>query len=135
MREYHSNCIDETRGIVVDLGSGGGLDVFLASRLIGPTGKAVGIDMEPSMVERARANVFNGDNQSHPDSNEEAQIDFQVKFYSMKYLPWGGSKHLREEPIRMQRGWNWRVIPVGRRRRCCNSDLLSTQLRRYAWTF
>src|SRR3954466_7667387 len=40
--------------VVVDLGSGGGLDVFLAARKVGPTGKAIGIDMTPEMVERAR---------------------------------------------------------------------------------
>jgi SAM-dependent methyltransferase len=43
--------------VVVDLGSGGGLDVFLAAKKVGPTGKAVGIDMTPSMLERARANA------------------------------------------------------------------------------
>ena len=31
--------------VVVDLGSGGGLDVFLASKMVGPTGSAIGIDM------------------------------------------------------------------------------------------
>jgi arsenite methyltransferase len=31
--------------VVVDLGCGGGLDVFLAARKVGPTGKAIGIDM------------------------------------------------------------------------------------------
>jgi arsenite methyltransferase len=31
--------------VVVDLGSGGGLDVFLASKLVGPTGKAIGVDI------------------------------------------------------------------------------------------
>ena len=40
--------------VVVDLGSGGGLDVFLAAEKVGPTGKAIGIDMTESMVERAR---------------------------------------------------------------------------------
>lgn len=43
--------------IVVDLGSGGGIDVFLAARKVGPTGKAIGIDMTPEMIERARANA------------------------------------------------------------------------------
>jgi arsenite methyltransferase len=43
--------------VVVDLGSGGGLDVFLAARKVGPTGKAVGIDMTPAMIDRARANA------------------------------------------------------------------------------
>ncbi len=43
--------------VVVDLGSGGGLDVFLAARKVGPTGKAIGIDMTPEMLERARANA------------------------------------------------------------------------------
>jgi arsenite methyltransferase len=43
--------------VVVDLGSGGGLDVFLAARKVGPAGKAIGIDMTPEMVARARANA------------------------------------------------------------------------------
>jgi SAM-dependent methyltransferase len=46
--------------VVVDLGSGGGLDVFLASKMVGPTGRAIGIDMTPAMIERARANAING---------------------------------------------------------------------------
>ena len=45
---------------VVDLGSGGGLDVFLAARMVGPKGRAIGIDMTPSMIERARANAAAG---------------------------------------------------------------------------
>lgn len=40
--------------VVLDLGSGGGLDVFLAARKVGPTGKAIGIDMTADMIERAR---------------------------------------------------------------------------------
>src|SRR5512134_2119184 len=40
--------------VVVDLGSGGGLDVFLAAQKVGPTGKAIGIDMTPEMIERAK---------------------------------------------------------------------------------
>ena len=43
--------------VVVDLGSGGGLDVFLAARKVGPAGKAIGIDMTPQMIERARRNA------------------------------------------------------------------------------
>jgi len=39
---------------VVDLGSGGGIDVFLAARLVGPHGRAIGIDMTPEMVALAR---------------------------------------------------------------------------------
>src|ERR1700739_4271504 len=46
--------------VVVDLGSGGGLDVFLASKLVGPTGNAIGIDMTPEMIDRARINAKNG---------------------------------------------------------------------------
>jgi SAM-dependent methyltransferase len=45
---------------VVDLGCGGGLDVFLASARVGPTGKAIGIDMTPEMLERARKNAAKG---------------------------------------------------------------------------
>ena len=46
--------------VVVDLGSGGGLDVFLSSVQVGPTGRVIGIDMTPSMIERARANAEKG---------------------------------------------------------------------------
>lgn len=42
---------------ILDLGSGAGIDVFLASKQIGPTGKAIGIDMTPQMIERSRANA------------------------------------------------------------------------------
>jgi SAM-dependent methyltransferase len=46
--------------VVVDLGSGGGLDVFLAAKLVGPSGRAIGIDMTPAMIDRARANAASG---------------------------------------------------------------------------
>lgn len=46
--------------VVVDLGSGGGLDVFLAAKMVGPTGRSIGIDMTPSMIERSRANAVAG---------------------------------------------------------------------------
>src|SRR3990170_8632129 len=42
---------------VLDLGSGGGLDVFLAAQKVGPQGRAVGLDMTPDMVELARRNA------------------------------------------------------------------------------
>jgi SAM-dependent methyltransferase len=40
---------------VLDLGSGAGFDVFLASPKVGPKGKAIGVDMTDAMLERARA--------------------------------------------------------------------------------
>ncbi len=46
--------------VVVDLGSGGGLDVFLAAKSVGPSGRAIGIDMTPAMIERAQANAAAG---------------------------------------------------------------------------
>jgi arsenite methyltransferase len=46
--------------VVVDLGSGGGLDVFLAAKLVGAEGRAIGIDMTPAMIDRARANAKAG---------------------------------------------------------------------------
>ena len=41
--------------VVLDLGSGGGIDVLLSARRVGPTGKAYGLDMTPEMLELARA--------------------------------------------------------------------------------
>ena len=42
---------------VLDLGSGGGLDCFLAARSVGPSGRVIGLDMTPEMVELARENA------------------------------------------------------------------------------
>lgn len=39
---------------VVDLGSGGGIDCFLAARRVGPGGRVIGVDMTPQMLDRAR---------------------------------------------------------------------------------
>ncbi|MFN2236899.1 MAG: arsenite methyltransferase [Anaerolineales bacterium] len=41
---------------VLDLGSGGGIDCFLAAKKVGPSGKVIGVDMTAAMIERARAN-------------------------------------------------------------------------------
>jgi len=43
--------------VVVDLGCGGGLDILLASAKVGSTGKAIGIDMTPEMIELAKRNA------------------------------------------------------------------------------
>jgi SAM-dependent methyltransferase len=43
--------------IVLDLGSGGGIDVLLSANRVGPTGKAYGLDMTPEMLELSRANA------------------------------------------------------------------------------
>ncbi len=45
---------------VVDLGSGGGIDCFLAARKVGPDGKVIGVDMTPQMIDRARAAARKG---------------------------------------------------------------------------
>ncbi len=58
---------------VVDLGSGGGLDVFLAAAKVGPTGRAIGIDMTPEMVELARRNASHGNN-GEPFTNVEFHL-------------------------------------------------------------
>ena len=44
--------------VVLDLGSGGGFDCFLAARQVGETGRVIGVDMTPEMVEKARRNAF-----------------------------------------------------------------------------
>ncbi|OGC79937.1 MAG: arsenite S-adenosylmethyltransferase [candidate division Zixibacteria bacterium RBG_16_43_9] len=46
--------------IVLDLGSGPGLDCFLAANKVGKTGKVVGVDMTPEMIEKARENARKG---------------------------------------------------------------------------
>ena len=43
--------------VVLDIGSGGGLDAFLAAAKVGPAGRVIGVDMTPAMLERARASA------------------------------------------------------------------------------
>jgi SAM-dependent methyltransferase len=69
---------------VVDLGCGGGLDVFLAADKVGPTGKAIGIDMTDEMLELSRRNAAGRknvefhkatiDNMPLPDSSVDCVI-------------------------------------------------------------
>jgi ubiquinone/menaquinone biosynthesis C-methylase UbiE len=47
--------------VVLDIGSGGGLDSFIAANKVAPNGRVIGVDMTPAMLERARASaVRNG---------------------------------------------------------------------------
>jgi ubiquinone/menaquinone biosynthesis C-methylase UbiE len=45
---------------VLDIGSGGGIDAFLAARRVGPAGSVIGVDMTPAMLERARSAAEKG---------------------------------------------------------------------------
>ena len=45
---------------VLDLGSGAGIDAFLAAQEVGPGGRVIGVDMTPQMLERARRNAASG---------------------------------------------------------------------------
>jgi len=59
--------------VVVDLGCGGGLDVFLAAAKVGPVGKAIGIDMTPQMIALARKNALKG-----PDGKPYTNVEFHL---------------------------------------------------------
>lgn len=50
----------QTGMTILDLGSGAGVDVFLAARKVGPTGRVIGVDMTEAMIEKARANAAAG---------------------------------------------------------------------------
>jgi len=54
---------------VLDLGSGGGIDVFLAAKKVGPEGKVIGVDMTQEMVERAKASAL---------KNGYANVEFRL---------------------------------------------------------
>ncbi len=47
--------------VVLDLGSGAGFDCFLASQKVGSTGRVIGVDMTPEMLDRARENLRKGE--------------------------------------------------------------------------
>ncbi len=62
---------------VLDIGSGGGIDCFEASRLVGPSGRVIGIDMTDTMLEIARTNAaLVATNLGHPASNVEFRKGF-----------------------------------------------------------
>lgn len=65
---------------VVDLGCGGGLDVFLAAQKVGPGGRAIGIDMTPEMIERAQRAAAGGD-------GREAISNVEFHLASIDQLP------------------------------------------------
>lgn len=50
--------------VVLDLGSGGGFDVFIAGRKVGATGRAIGVDMTPEMLGKARRNIVQYQNET-----------------------------------------------------------------------
>jgi len=63
---------------VLDLGSGPGFDSFLAAGRVGPTGKVIGVDMTPEMVNRARENAAKGNYsnvQFRPGELEDLPVD------------------------------------------------------------
>jgi len=64
--------------VVVDLGSGGGFDAFLAAHEVGETGHVIGIDMTPAMVSKARANAAKG---------KFSQVEFRLG--EIEHLPVG----------------------------------------------
>src|SRR5512135_460018 len=70
--------------VVVDLGSGGGLDVFLAARQGGPTGRAIGIDMTPEMIALARKNAAQA---SGPDGQPLGNVEFHHATIDRMPLP------------------------------------------------
>ncbi|MFH1788924.1 MAG: arsenite methyltransferase [Candidatus Altiarchaeota archaeon] len=61
---------------VLDLGSGAGFDCFLAASKVGKSGKVIGIDMTPEMVEKARMNA---------ESNEIKNVEFRLG--EIEHLP------------------------------------------------
>ena len=62
--------------VVVDLGSGGGFDAFLAAQEVGSTGRVIGVDMTPTMISKARANAEKG---------QYSQVEFRLG--EIEYLP------------------------------------------------
>ncbi|WP_440763792.1 arsenite methyltransferase [Natronorubrum sp. DTA7] len=66
----------ESGETVLDLGSGGGFDCFLAAREVGPEGRVIGVDMTPEMLERARQNAL---------ESEFANVEFRLG--EIEHLP------------------------------------------------
>ena len=66
--------------VILDLGSGGGFDVFIAATKIGPTGRAIGVDMTPEMISTARRNA-----ESYKEAGDAAPVEFRLG--EIEHLP------------------------------------------------
>ncbi|HNF58970.1 MAG TPA: arsenite methyltransferase [Elusimicrobiota bacterium] len=66
--------------VVLDLGAGGGFDVFIAGKKVGPTGRAIGVDMTPEMMSKARGNVA-----AFQKANGYANVEFRLG--EIEHLP------------------------------------------------
>jgi arsenite methyltransferase len=62
--------------VVLDLGSGAGFDCFLAANKVGPSGKVIGVDMTPEMLDRARENA-----------KEDAYKNVEFRLGEIEHLP------------------------------------------------
>ncbi len=66
--------------VVLDLGSGGGFDAFIAGRKVGPSGRVIGVDMTPEMVAKARRSV--------PSFVESTSLDnVEFRLGEIEHLP------------------------------------------------
>ena len=66
--------------VVLDLGSGGGFDAFIAGSKVGPTGRAIGVDMTSEMLTKARRNIETYRKQTGLDN-----VEFRLG--EIEYLP------------------------------------------------
>ncbi|MBI4720765.1 MAG: arsenite methyltransferase [Chitinivibrionia bacterium] len=66
--------------VILDLGAGGGFDVFIAARKVGPEGRAIGVDMTPGMIEKARRNA-----ESFAKTTGLANVEFRLG--EIEHLP------------------------------------------------
>ncbi len=66
--------------VVLDLGAGGGFDIFIAARKVGPSGRAIGVDMTPDMVDKARRNA-----ESFRKSTDLDNVEFRLG--EIEHLP------------------------------------------------
>jgi arsenite methyltransferase len=66
--------------VVVDLGSGGGFDVFLAGQNVGASGRSIGVDMTPEMLEKARRNTA-----SYRERTQLDNVEFRLG--EIEHLP------------------------------------------------
>ena len=66
--------------VVLDLGSGGGFDVFIAGKKVGPTGRAIGVDMTAEMLAKARKNL-----ESYRETSGLNNVEFRLG--EIEHLP------------------------------------------------
>ncbi|MFO7983104.1 MAG: methyltransferase domain-containing protein [Desulfuromonadales bacterium] len=121
---------------VLDIGCGGGFDLFCAARMVGPEGKVFGIDLSEEMIEKARKNLdLAGASNAHTQVGHSERLPFEDDEFDVVIS--NGALNLSPEKQRTYSEM-WRVLRPGGRLQFADmvlkDDLPAEKMTAEAWS-